>query len=221
MSASAQIDLLPGTCRNPNAHVTKSSERHDYPTPWPFFRVLDAEFHFTLDVCAEPANAKCDRFFTVQENGLAQNWRHPSGFQERATPDRVVREAAGAFPASPDSQAAGGVERIWMNPPYGEDLERWMIKAHSEAKAGAGVVCLVPARTATKWFHRLTPDAEVRILRGRLRFEGMDSEAPFAQVVIIFRPQFAGVKGMFLWEWRKRSKQMLLTTETQSHGEDH
>ena len=57
-------------------------------TPWPFFRRLDGEFHFTLDVCALPPNAKCVRYFTPEVNGLAQRWSgvcwmNPPYFQGR------------------------------------------------------------------------------------------------------------------------------------------
>lgn len=40
------------------------------------FAAYDAEFHFTLDVCAEPHNAKCPRFFSPEDNGLLQDWGH-------------------------------------------------------------------------------------------------------------------------------------------------
>jgi phage N-6-adenine-methyltransferase len=48
--------------------------REDWETPPEFFAALDAEFGFTLDVCATPANAKCARFFTPADDGLAQDW---------------------------------------------------------------------------------------------------------------------------------------------------
>ena len=46
----------------------------EWPTPQKLFNELDAEFHFTLDVCAAQGNAKCDRFFTEKEDGLVQSW---------------------------------------------------------------------------------------------------------------------------------------------------
>jgi phage N-6-adenine-methyltransferase len=159
-------------------HPELSAESIEYETPLEFFDVLNRRFGFTLDVCSTAANAKCRRFFTVRENGLAQTWA----------------------PAV-----------CWMNPPYGDDeLMRWMAKAHGEALAGATVVCLVPARTHTQWFHTLCSKAEVRFLRGRLRYVGTAGEAPFAQLVIIFRPGLARPWGMKTWEWRPRTKQRLL-----------
>src|ERR1700690_3549945 len=46
----------------------------EWPTPQKLFNELDAEFHFTLDVCATAGNAKYDRFFTEDEYGLVQPW---------------------------------------------------------------------------------------------------------------------------------------------------
>lgn len=52
-----------------------TSNKDDYSTPIDFFRELDSEFHFTLDACATPENAKCKRFFTKTNNGLEQIWK--------------------------------------------------------------------------------------------------------------------------------------------------
>src|SRR4051812_30945424 len=41
----------------------------------------------------------------------------------------------------------------WMNPPYGRHIGRWVKKAHQESQSGATVVCLLPARTDTTWWH--------------------------------------------------------------------
>lgn len=45
-----------------------------WATPQDFFDRLDAEFHFTLDPCALPDNAKCSKFFTPEDDGLLQDW---------------------------------------------------------------------------------------------------------------------------------------------------
>lgn len=52
--------------------ATSASE--DWGTPLEFFNLLHAEFGFTLDVCASAWNAKCPRYFTVQDDGLSQSW---------------------------------------------------------------------------------------------------------------------------------------------------
>lgn len=50
-----------------------SSNSNEWSTPKDFFQALDAEFHFNLDPCATPQNAKCERFYTIENDGLAQN----------------------------------------------------------------------------------------------------------------------------------------------------
>jgi site-specific DNA-methyltransferase (adenine-specific) len=51
-----------------------SSNRKDWATPQWLFDQLDKEFHFTLDVCATATNAKCEKFYTVFDDGLKQKW---------------------------------------------------------------------------------------------------------------------------------------------------
>lgn len=60
--------------RNMNTDVMFSSKTDAWATPKAFFRELDEEFHFNLDPCADEFNHKCDRYFTVKENGLSQDW---------------------------------------------------------------------------------------------------------------------------------------------------
>lgn len=57
-----------------NTDVMFSSRTDMWETPAAFFRALDAEFHFTVDVCAVPENAKCKVFYTPEQDGLVQNW---------------------------------------------------------------------------------------------------------------------------------------------------
>lgn len=79
-------------------------------------------------------------------------------------------------------------KRIWMNPPYGRVIGKWIAKA---ATGGAELcVCLLPARTDTRWFHNHingNPNAEVRFLKGRLKFGGAKNAAPFPSMLVIFR----------------------------------
>ena len=53
-----------------NTEVMFSSRAMDWATPQAFFDQLDSEFHFTLDPCADKSNHKCDRYFTVADDGL-------------------------------------------------------------------------------------------------------------------------------------------------------
>ncbi len=77
----------------------------------------------------------------------------------------------------------------WMNPPYGASLRQWVKKAQESAQAGAVVVCLLPARTDTQWWHDcVLPHGEIRYLRGRVKFGDAQNSAPFPSAIVIFRP---------------------------------
>ncbi|MEI8064440.1 MAG: phage N-6-adenine-methyltransferase [Verrucomicrobiota bacterium] len=76
----------------------------------------------------------------------------------------------------------------WMNPPYGRQIGHWIKKAHESAKAGATVVCLVPSRTDTKWWHAHCIHGEVRFIKGRLKFGDGKGTAPFPSAIVVFRP---------------------------------
>lgn len=138
--------------------VMSSSKNVDWATPKDWYAYLDLEFGFTLDPCCLPETAKCKRFFTPQDDGLAQSWQD---------------------------------ERVYMNPPYGREIGRWMKKAYEEARDnGALVVCLVPARVDTNWWHGYATKAtEIRFPKGRVKFEGATSGAPFPVAIVIFRPK--------------------------------
>jgi phage N-6-adenine-methyltransferase len=81
-------------------------------------------------------------------------------------------------------------EVCWMNPPYGRTIGQWMKKAYDESRTnGATVVCLIPARTDTAWWHDYAAKGEVRFIRGRLKFGGHKNSAPFPSAVVIFRAE--------------------------------
>ena len=85
-------------------------------------------------------------------------------------------------------------ETAWCNPPYGRVIADWMQKAYESSRRGATVVLLVPARTDTAWFHDYALRGEVRFLRGRLKFGGAKNSAPFASILVIFRPKAVRVR---------------------------
>ena len=87
-------------------------------------------------------------------------------------------------------------DRCWMNPPYGREIGIWMRKAYQESLRGARVVCLVPARTDTAWWHDYAVKGEITFLRGRLKFVGAKvnpnthtPSAPFPSAVVVFKAQ--------------------------------
>ena len=76
---------------------------------------------------------------------------------------------------------------VFMNPPYGRELGKWMKKAYESSQQGATVVCLVPSRTETAWWHDYAMKGEIRFVRGRLKFGKSKTTAPFPSSIIIFR----------------------------------
>jgi len=123
-----------------------------WATPQGFFERLNKEFSFQLDVCALPENAKCESYFSPDEDGLQQEW----------------------------------VGTCWMNPPYGREIGKWVKKAYESSLSGATVVCLLPARTDTKWWHDYCMKGEIRLVKGRLKFGDAKDSAPFPNAVVIF-----------------------------------
>lgn len=88
-----------------------------------------------------------------------------------------------------ESWSCGGA--VFCNPPYGRKLGAWVQKAYEEAKRGITIVLLIPARTDTKYFHEyIYKKAEIRFLRGRLKFTDEDGNAkapaPFPSMVVIY-----------------------------------
>jgi len=96
-----------------------------------------------------------------------------------------------------------GTHVCWMNPPYGREIGKWVRKAFESAKAGATVVCFLPARTDTRWWHEYVMRGEIRFLRGRFKLQNRafpsyrddlshkTSPAPFPCAMVVFRPMSA------------------------------
>jgi phage N-6-adenine-methyltransferase len=92
---------------------------------------------------------------------------------------------------SPEDDGLSQIWRgtCWMNPPYGRGIYDWVRKAYTSSRLGATVVCLVPARTDTSWWHQYCTKGEIRFVRGRLKFGDQSNSAPFPSAVVIFYPQ--------------------------------
>jgi phage N-6-adenine-methyltransferase len=132
-----------------------SSDKQDWGTPQYVFDTLHSEFKFTIDVCANAENAKCERYFTEESDGLLHDWTE---------------------------------EICFMNPPYNR-VSEFMEKAWKESRQGATVVCLVPFRSDSKWWHLYALKTERRVFVQRLEFEGhKKNRSPFQSAIVIFRP---------------------------------
>jgi phage N-6-adenine-methyltransferase len=104
-----------------------------------------------------------------------------------ATPENA--KCARYFTRQEDGLTQRWTGRVFLNPPYGRAIGEWLKKAWESIANGDAelVVCLVPARTDTAWWHRYCAQGQVRFLRGRLRFGGAESSAPFPSAVVVFR----------------------------------
>ena len=136
--------------------VHYSSKTNEWSTPQDFFNELDKEFNFTLDPCSTRENAKCTKYFTVEDDGLKQDWSN---------------------------------DVVFMNPPYGREIKYWVQKAYEESLKGATVVCLIPSRTDTKYWHDYIfgKADDIRFIKGRLKFGGSKNPAPFPSAVIVYK----------------------------------
>jgi phage N-6-adenine-methyltransferase len=130
-----------------------SSKTDMWATPQAFFDKYNEIYKFDTDVCAIAENAKCQKYFTPEENGLSQEW----------------------------------TGKCWMNPPYGREIKKWVKKAYESSLDGATVVCLLPARTDTAWWHDYCINGKIEFIRGRLKFGNAKTSAPFPSAVVTFK----------------------------------
>jgi phage N-6-adenine-methyltransferase len=90
------------------------------------------------------------------------------------------------FTKEQDGLSKEWVGNVWMNPPYGREIGKWVKKAYESSLNNAVVVCLLPARTDTKWFHEYCVKGSVYFIKGRLKFGGVKTPAPFPSMVVVF-----------------------------------
>jgi len=93
-------------------------------------------------------------------------------------------------------------ERCYMNPPYGRDIADWVEKANLETQMDCPiVVALLPVRADTRWFHEhILYNAEIRFIKGRLKFGGFKHGAAFASMICIWRNEEEQRVGLFGFE---------------------
>jgi site-specific DNA-methyltransferase (adenine-specific) len=146
-----------------NLAVHFSSKSNDWATPQWLFDELNAKYGpLALDVCSSNGNGKCP--FNIEyprSNGLELSW------------------------------TKFGNRTAWMNPPYGREIGKWVKKAYEESQKGCLVVCLLPSRTDTKWFHNYIYNKQnvaVQFISGRLKFGAAVNSAPFPSMVVVFNP---------------------------------
>jgi len=162
-----------------------SSQNPDYETPDDLYEKYRKKYGIEIDVCADKDNTKCENFISPEMDMFETVW-HVIG---------------------------------WMNPPYNKPEKACKKKCKKEKCANRGwhrkvnlpgqidfvkrvvemgtiTVCLLPARTDTKIFHKYIWDKQRRrpypwvkeldFLEGRIRFKGMDAPAPFPSMIVVF-----------------------------------
>lgn len=142
-----------------------SSDSAEWETPQELFDMLNAEFNFDVDVCAEANNTKCKNYFDFLDDGLLSDWSEfeacwcnpPYGKEIGLWIEKAVKESANdtvvvmLLPARTDTKYFHNY--IW-------DHEK----------------------------HQTRPGVELRFIKGRLKFGGAANSAPFPSMVVIFRP---------------------------------
>ena len=147
-----------------NTDVMFSSKTDDWATPQDLFDYLNDKFHFTLDVCADQDNHKCNKYFTKEDDGLTQSWD-------------------GVFWMNPPYGKEIGK---WVEKAYNE---AYKYSTRPDKLYNVGVL-LLPARTDTKWFHEYCIKGEVIFIKGRLKFGDGKNSAPFPSMIVVFNGQF-------------------------------
>jgi len=121
---------------------------------------------FNLDAAASKENAICEKFITEEQNALITHWKGPN---------------------------------VWLNPPY--SLNRAFLKRCVEmimSVSCENIMVLIPARTDTQYWHEYVMEHAYRIwlIKGRLKFVGAKSGAPFPSALIQFNKNNRTIKGL-------------------------
>jgi len=162
--------------------VCFSKKSDEWETPQWLFDELNKEFKFDCDAAANKNNALCkwylgEDYTGAKENSIIIDWLHTL-FQDGLTQNYC--------------------KVFFLNPPYSK-IGAFMKKAYEESLRGAIVVCLIPCRTDTRYWHEYVMKAhEIRLIKGRLKFVNKSlpsyrsdgdfkvSPAPFPSCIVIF-----------------------------------
>lgn len=137
-------------------NVLFSSANDIWATPQDFYDKLNEEFHFNLDPCALPENAKCDKFFTPEQNGLIQDWGNYNVFCNPPY-GRKINE---------------WVEKCSNESKKQNTTVVMLIPARTDTRYFHEFI-----------YHKAK---EIRFIRGRLKFGDSKNSAPFPSMVVIF-----------------------------------
>lgn len=150
-----------------NIHTMFSSKKQDWETPDSILDIIERYRPIRLDPCTTPENpTRAADFFVPADDGLCQDW----------------------------NMRAGGL--IYVNPPYGRQLSKWVGKVVTEnlrrpvceSRHGTEIILLIPARPDTaNWQNGIFENADaVCFVKGRIRFRDAENSAPFPSALVYF-----------------------------------
>lgn len=140
-----------------NTDLMFSSKTDDWATPQDFYDKLNEEFHFNLDVCATQQNTKCEKFYTIEDDGLKQPW-------------------IGNIWCNPPY---GKTISQWCKKAQEEikkDANVIVLLVHARTDT----------RWFHDYIYN-KPNVEIRFVKGRLKFGGSNNSAPFPSMLAIFK----------------------------------
>jgi len=139
-----------------NTALMFSSETDLWATPQDFFDSLNDEFNFTLDPCANPQNAKCSKFYTLENDGLKQNWGGETVFC---------------------NPPYGRAIKDWVKKCYEESLK-------PNTKVVMLIPARTDTIYFHQYIYNKAK--EIRFIKGRLKFGESKNSAPFPSMVVVF-----------------------------------
>ena len=137
-----------------------TSKTNEWYTPKDFYDELNKEFNFTLDPCCTKESAKCDFFYTKEDDGLSKEWMGETVFVNPPY-GREIKE---------------WVRKSWMQGSQKDTVVVMLIPARTDTSYWHDYI-----------FSKAT---DIRFLRGRIKFEDINGEAknsaPFPSAVVVF-----------------------------------
>lgn len=166
--------------------VMFSSEETDWETPDLIFDPLARIYSFNLDPCATAKNAKCKKYFTKKDNGLAQSWQGYRVFMNPpyGNPENPCHvEVTGRKCKKKKCRERGRCTKVYI-----PGIINWVRKARLESEMGGCLVMgLIPGRTDTEWWHQnVEGKAFTQNLPGRQKFGNAKNCAPFPSVLALW-----------------------------------
>lgn len=134
-----------------------SSKDMTWETPQDFFDELNKEFDFSLDPCATKETAKCNNFYTKEDDGLSKDWGGNTVFC---------------------NPPYGRAIKDWVKKCRDEGLKDFtevvmLIPARTDTKY------------FHEYIYK-KPNVEIRFIKGRLKFGDCKNSAPFPSMLVIF-----------------------------------